>query len=315
MNNQSALDEIKKLETIRIENGYKLGWTYYRAKEKGILNAYFTFKKQESDHSKKKKQDLEDIENLEKVRLRKGYKRGWTYYQAEKKDILDAYHEFLNHEKSKIKRKQILSIELVPRTCWFSNIRSIATNSEWNKIKKSTFSIANYECEICGGKGSKHPVECHEIWDYDDISKIQKLKGLIALCPSCHEVKHIGYANTQGRGDVAKAHLSKVNNWTIEQTNDYVSEQFEVWKERSKFDWKLDISFLRKFGINYQEHERKNILNEKENLINKESTISNHSEKEVFLPTFDNNTVRKDKLSFIANLLYKVKLFFQGSNK
>lgn len=39
------------------------------------------------------------------------------------------------------------------------------------------------------------PVECHEVWDYDDDRKIQRLERRVALCPACHEVKHAGLAS------------------------------------------------------------------------------------------------------------------------
>jgi 5-methylcytosine-specific restriction endonuclease McrA len=77
-------------------------------------------------------------------------------------------------------------------------------------LRKRTYRQANYRCQVCGGRGSKHPVECHEIWHYDDENKIQKLMGLIALCPSCHQVKHIGLAQIQGKGEEANRHLALI---------------------------------------------------------------------------------------------------------
>lgn len=139
-----------------------------------------------------------------------------------------------------------LAISLVPRTSWFTNLRSILPPKEWDTLRKSVYSRANYRCEICQGKGTRHPVECHEEWEYDEKAKIQKLKGLIALCPACHEVVHIGLAQLRGRFDYALHHLAKVNGWTIEKAEKYVEKQFEVWCKRSEYDWKVDISWLDK---------------------------------------------------------------------
>ncbi len=156
------------------------------------------------------------------------------------------------------KEKKFLSIELVPSTAWFSNVRSIVTEHEWSRIKRAVYRRAGRRCEICNGYGSKWPVECHEIWDYDDDKKLQTLKGLIALCPSCHEVKHIGYASIRGRAEMARAHLCSVNNWSQEKAISYIEEQFRKWEERSMYEWHLDISFLKdEFGIDVQVHERK----------------------------------------------------------
>jgi hypothetical protein len=143
-----------------------------------------------------------------------------------------------------------LTIELVPSTCWFSNLRSELSAVEWKVLKTDVARNAKYLCEVCGGKGPSWPVECHEIWEYDDTSHIQRLAGLIALCPDCHEVKHIGFAGVRGRREQALRHLMKVNGWSDSDARHYVDASFEIWARRSKHHWKLDISWLEeKYGI------------------------------------------------------------------
>ena len=137
-----------------------------------------------------------------------------------------------------------LTIELIPSTSWFSNLRSILTSGEWDKVRKSCYKSANYKCEVCGGVGEKHPVECHETWEYDEINGIQKLISLIALCPSCHEVKHIGLAGIKGRTQEAIEHFCKVNACTKTEAEKYIKEAFETWNKRSEQEWQLDISKL-----------------------------------------------------------------------
>lgn len=140
--------------------------------------------------------------------------------------------------------RELLTIELVPRTCWYSNVRSEVSAEEWERLKRETFRRARYICEVCGGRGPKWPVECHERWEYDDDRRVQKLAGLVALCPACHQVKHIGKATADGHGDAAVAHLAEVNGWTLEGADRYVAACFELWRARSNFEWELDISFL-----------------------------------------------------------------------
>ncbi len=143
----------------------------------------------------------------------------------------------------------LLTVELVPSTCWFSNLRSELNSKDWDIVRKRTYKQANYVCEVCGGRGPKWPVECHEIWQYDDENHIQKLVGLIGLCPSCHEVKHIGLAGIRGRRANAKQHLAKVNGWTEEQVEKYIKWAFKIWKDRSQYEWALDLSWLNQMGI------------------------------------------------------------------
>jgi hypothetical protein len=145
--------------------------------------------------------------------------------------------------------RALLTIELVPKTAWYKNVRSNVSKEEWERLKKITFSRARHRCEICGGRGQSWPVECHEIFAYDDERHIQKLVRLVALCPACHEVKHIGLAGLRGKGNAARAHLAKVNDWSMEDAGLYIEGCFEVWHRRSRHEWKLDLSYLELLGI------------------------------------------------------------------
>ena len=137
-----------------------------------------------------------------------------------------------------------LTIELVPRGQWGANLRSELPKDEWDRLRKATYKAAGYRCEICGGKGPKWPVECHERWEYNDENKVQKMIGLIALCPSCHRVKHIGRSMSIGCGDDAVRQLMKVNGWSASDANHYIEAVFETWAKRSREDWTLDLAWL-----------------------------------------------------------------------
>ena len=104
-----------------------------------------------------------------------------------------------------------LTAELVPSTCWWSNLRSNMPADEWAKCKAFVRKRSGDRCELCGGRGRQWPVECHEVWAYDETTWTQTLEGLIALCPPCHEVKHIGRAETVGNLERAKNRLMVAN--------------------------------------------------------------------------------------------------------
>jgi 5-methylcytosine-specific restriction endonuclease McrA len=167
---------------------------------------------------------------------------------------LSAYNIELDASLLKVK---LLTVELVPSTCWFSNVRDRVSKSTWDFLRQSTYKQANFRCEVCGGRGNKWPVECHEIWHYDEHRRcasgernyVQSLQGLIALCPSCHEAKHIGLAGIRGRGELAETHLATVNGWSEEQTKAYLEEVWQTWRERSRHQWNLELSWLEQYGI------------------------------------------------------------------
>jgi len=131
-----------------------------------------------------------------------------------------------------------------------SNVRSEVTKKEWDKLRKQVYQAAGNKCEICGGKGRKHPVECHEIWEYDDENKVQKMVRMIALCPACHRVKHIGLAMVKGWYPGTLAHLAKVNGWTKQDAELYVEGMMEQWSQRSAHQWQLDVKALKEYGVN-----------------------------------------------------------------
>jgi hypothetical protein len=147
-----------------------------------------------------------------------------------------------------INSKPKLTIELVPKTCHFSNVRTCVSTSDWDKIRKISYENANNKCEICGdtgkNQGHKHNVECHEIWQYDEETLTQKLIGLISLCPKCHMVKHIGRSIAIGGENICYKQLAKVNKWTQTQIQNHIVESFDRHKILSKHKWKLEISIL-----------------------------------------------------------------------
>lgn len=137
-----------------------------------------------------------------------------------------------------------LTIELVPQTTWGDNLRSRLPPGKWDQLRKASYAAAGFRCEVCSGVGKTHPVECHEIWEYDDEKHVQYLLGLTSLCPTCHEVKHFGRARVIGRERQALEHLMGVNGWSREVALAHVDAAFKTWRERSKYSWTLDLSKL-----------------------------------------------------------------------
>ena len=212
---------------------------------------------------------------LEKLRQERDYREGWLYHLCRQKGLLRELQELqvaglvgdasdladmtaprrtspeveVGEDGELLLPRTLLTVELVPRTCWFSNLRSELSQDEWDRLRRTIYQRAGNHCEVCGGKGTAHPVECHEVWEYDDEQLVQRLSGLIALCPACHEAKHMGYATTVGRAGQARAHLARVNGWSMDDVELYLEMQFEQWSRRSNHEWSLDLSWLHQFGI------------------------------------------------------------------
>jgi hypothetical protein len=141
--------------------------------------------------------------------------------------------------------------DLVPMTSHCQNVRSHVTPDVWKQIAKVTYAAFGNRCRACGGRGRQWPVECHEVWSYDDVKKVQRLDGMVALCPQCHEVVHFGLANVNGRSEEALAHMSAVNQMTRSDCVDVVNKAIEVCRARSSFDWQLDLTLLDRCGVEH----------------------------------------------------------------
>jgi hypothetical protein len=159
--------------------------------------------------------------------------------------------------------KPLLTIELVPESSWYNNVRSKVDRKTWDIIRRKCYSEAHDRCEICGdtskNQGLKHNVECHEIWQYDDINHIQELTGFIALCNHCHLCKHPGYAETQGAMNIVIMHLIQINKMTQNDVLDMLTDSMRIWRRRSQHSWTVDISYIDSYKNN--------------NIENKESLI------------------------------------------
>lgn len=136
-----------------------------------------------------------------------------------------------------------LTIELVPKTAWGENLRNSIKRSGWDKIRKQIYAEHDNKCGICGGGGR---ITCHERWEYNDLTSVQRLLGFIALCNGCDQIKHLGKTSllaAQGKIDMnqVEAHFMRVNECDLQTFRNYAVEAGTIHKERSKHDWTLDF--------------------------------------------------------------------------
>ena len=139
-----------------------------------------------------------------------------------------------------------LNFELVPDSCWYSNLRSILSPAQWDVVRKEAYARAKGRCMICEAPSVR--LEAHEQWEYDERNCVQKLKDVIAVCRSCHEVIHIGRTQLMGREREAKAHFMKVNGCTYAEYRKALGEANEAHRRRNLItEWQLDLTYLKKF--------------------------------------------------------------------
>lgn len=126
--------------------------------------------------------------------------------------------------------------------------------AERTELKRKVFLAANYSCEACGQRGSEHPVECHDVWQFDSETTTQRLEGVHAFCPECHNVRHAfdRLAKPETKDSAMRditGLLAMVNGWNLKD----VGKQLKVWDDlRASLAgrvWKLDASALLSYGV------------------------------------------------------------------
>lgn len=148
-----------------------------------------------------------------------------------------------------------LFVDLIPTSCWFSNVRSAVSTIDWERLRHFVYSRADYCCEICGVRAPQE-LDAHERWAYDEETRVQSLRRLLALCKACHRSTHFGLATVRGEETEAFTHLMTVNRWDVDSADDHINDAYKTWNHRNTFSWALDLSILDAVGVTYQHHQR-----------------------------------------------------------
>ncbi|MGW7532550.1 DUF5710 domain-containing protein [Amycolatopsis sp. NPDC054798] len=152
-----------------------------------------------------------------------------------------------------------LFIDLVPSSCWFTNVRSCVSVQDWERLRRMLLRRAQSRCEACRrseDRDAKRWLEAHERWSFDSATRTQKLVRLICLCTDCHQATHYGLAQVRGRDAAAFMHLRTVTGMGEQAAREHVREAFEVWRFRSRTSWSLDLTMLTDAGITLAEPPR-----------------------------------------------------------
>lgn len=139
-----------------------------------------------------------------------------------------------------------LEFELVPDSCWYSNLRSILSQRQWDAVRRDAYARASGKCMICGAAVAR--LEAHERWEYDEINAVQRLADVVAVCRSCHEVIHIGRTQLMGREREAEEHFMRVNGCNYAEYRAALGEANAAHRRRNLVpEWKLDLGWLERF--------------------------------------------------------------------
>lgn len=184
-----------------------------------------------------------------------------------------------------------LFVDLVPTSCWFTNVRKCIHFTDWDRLRRFIYERANFQCECCQ---AKTPLDAHERWHFDEKRKIQKLMRIIALCKPCHEATHMGLAQIKGRGDIATQHLIKVSGMNQLEAINHIEQSFGLWRKRNLFTWNLDLTLITDSGIKLAQEFN---AGERKNFAENETIDTRDRERNLNYNSNENNTITINEIS------------------
>lgn len=142
--------------------------------------------------------------------------------------------------------------DLLPEQVWGSNLRGILSRNEWDQLRIPVCERAGNRCEICGDaacdpvSGRSRRPDCHELWSFEIHGNrfVQRLSGLVALCPNCHRCQHVGLAETRGELELVRSQLARVNGWSPTEIQVALDRALGTYQGRLGLPWDLDLTLL-----------------------------------------------------------------------
>ena len=175
-------------------------------------------------------------------------KRWYCQEDNELCSLYDVYKEIEIIGEDRNYGSNRLYIDMIPKTTYFKNVRSLFTDEDWNLIRHHIYERVDNRCECCGKKRMKY-LDAHERWEFDEEKKTQKLVRIIALCKLCHSATHYGYSKRTKNIEKINNHIKKINKYTDEELKEHIENSYKIWKDRNKIKWNLDFSILTNSGF------------------------------------------------------------------
>lgn len=138
----------------------------------------------------------------------------------------------------------VLTIDLVPGPLHGQSLANLLNRNEWERLRADTLRRKGALCEVCGARS---PLECDEVWDYDDTARVARLAQLRIICRMCHRAKHYGRTRSvfdEQEVEAVIAHFCRVNGCDRAAFEAHQKQASELWWERTQPErgtWSVDF--------------------------------------------------------------------------
>jgi len=139
-----------------------------------------------------------------------------------------------------------LEVSPIPSSSWGKSLANILRGELWDSIRKDIYKMYGHKCVMCKVGGSV--LHCHEVWQFDDRTHIQKLVGVICLCEDCHNIVHwMRTVTVAKKGEYTEAYLTflrkhfcAVNSCNLAAFSEHTSDVVAQYRKRDMYKWTID---------------------------------------------------------------------------
>lgn len=148
-----------------------------------------------------------------------------------------------------------INFSLIPRAAYGQKLKSVTGEREWLSISTKIREKADYVCSCCG---ERHPepygTHAHEIWEFNQRTKTQKLKDIVCVCANCHEVIH--FLNSKLPQATLVDRYITINDMSKEEgLRDYkVALRRFLFLTDTVDKWELDVSEYKSEFFDYKKY-------------------------------------------------------------
>jgi hypothetical protein len=129
---------------------------------------------------------------------------------------------------------------LIPRPLWGVNAHTLVSEECWQKIRRDTFLRDQNRCVICE---QQKPLECHEIFSFDDDHGVAVLVRMESRCADCHACNHLGRLQKRNPAAFKRAlkYIGTINRIAPPEVVRLAKEAFRVHKTRTR-PWDMKVA-------------------------------------------------------------------------
>lgn len=141
-------------------------------------------------------------------------------------------------------------VDMLPSSCWTTTYASCISKADDRRIRLGVRQRCGSTCELCQAKeDAQRGIYVGVMPRYAYVDGRQVLRRLMGVCSTCADAVEYGQTQSRGLGGIAKRHLMAVNDWSGAEAQQHIQRAYELWSERSRQEWALDLSILEAAGL------------------------------------------------------------------